>query len=239
MSRLPTRRSTETRTRCASWSGSCSKTRIGTRARRSTFACSSSPAGRASPSSTTVPASRLPSASAASSASTARTVPAPGRTPALACRSPSGSQNSTRAASRPAPAARAAPRSSSTFRSYRLLKLAPHASGMFDISPDHAIGIYAALLVLPLALLALKVRRSRHVPGTVLGASVLMAMSGAIHLGLVWTHLEESFTAALFVMNGVAYLVLSQLYTWRWWRLLSAGLISATLLGYLVYIVLG
>ena len=110
---------------------------------------------------------------------------------------------------------------------------------MFDIAPDHAIGIYAALLVLPLALLALKVRRPRHVPGTVLGASVLMAMSGAIHLGLVWTHLEESFTAALFVMNGVAYLVLSQLYTWRWWRLLSAGLISATLLGYLVYIVLG
>src|SRR5690242_7823635 len=110
---------------------------------------------------------------------------------------------------------------------------------MFDIAPDHAIGIYAALLVLPLALLALKVRRPRGIPGTVLGASLLMAMSGAIHLGLVSTHLDESFTAALFVMNGLAYIVLSQLYTWRWWRLLSAGLISATLLGYLVYIVLG
>jgi hypothetical protein len=110
---------------------------------------------------------------------------------------------------------------------------------MFDISPDHAVGIYAALLALPIALLALKIRRPSGVPGTVLGASVLMAMSGAIHLGLVWTHLGETITAWLFVMNGVAYLVLSQLYTWRWWRLLSAGLITATLLGYLGYIVLG
>ena len=110
---------------------------------------------------------------------------------------------------------------------------------MFDISADHAIGIYAALVALPLALIALRLRRPRNVPATVLGASVLMAMSGAIHLGLVWTHLEESITAALFVMNGIAYIVLSQLYTWRWWRLMSSGLITATLLGYLGYIVLG
>lgn len=110
---------------------------------------------------------------------------------------------------------------------------------MFDIAPDHAIGLYAALVALPLALLALKLRRPRGIPGTVLGASVLMAMSGAIHLGLVWTHRDETVTAVLFVMNGSAYIVLSQLYAWRRWRLLSAGLITATLLGYLVYIVLG
>jgi len=110
---------------------------------------------------------------------------------------------------------------------------------MFDVAPDHAIGIYAALMALALALFALRLRRPRGVPGTVLGASVLMAMSGAIHLGLVWTHLDESITAALFVMNGIAYLVLSQLYTWRLWRPLSAGLITSTLLGYLAYIVLG
>lgn len=109
---------------------------------------------------------------------------------------------------------------------------------MFDISPDHAIGLYAGLLALPLALLALKLRHPR-VPGTVLGASVLMAIAGAIHLGLVWTHLNEPITAALFVMNGVAYIVLSQLFTWCWWRPASAALITATLLGYLVYIVLG
>jgi hypothetical protein len=110
---------------------------------------------------------------------------------------------------------------------------------MFDIAPDHAIGLFAALIALPAALLALKVRRPRNVPGTVLGASVLMAMSGAIHLGLVSTHVDETMTAVLFVANGIAYLVLSQLYTWRWWRPLSAALIAATLVGYLGYIALG
>src|SRR5690348_16825765 len=104
-------------------------------------------------------------------------------------------------------------------RSYAVLSHGRHARGMFDIAPDHAIGIYAALVALPLALLGLKLRRaSALVPGTVLGASVLMAMSGAIHLGLVWTHRDEAVTAALFVMNGVAYIALSQMYTWRWWR---------------------
>ena len=111
---------------------------------------------------------------------------------------------------------------------------------MFDIAPDHTIGIYAALLVLPLALLALRLRRhAGAVAGTVRGASVLMAMAGAIHLGLAWTHLDETVTAALFVANGGAYLALSQAYTWRWWRPASAALIALTLLGYLVYIVLG
>ena len=112
---------------------------------------------------------------------------------------------------------------------------------MFDIAPDHAVGLYAGLLALPFAVLALKFRHAAasRVPGTVLGASVLMATSGAIHLGLVWTHLEEGVTAVLFVLNGIAYLALSQLFTWRWWRPASAALIAGTLLGYLVYIVLG
>ena len=109
---------------------------------------------------------------------------------------------------------------------------------MFDIAPDHALGLYSGLLVLPFALLAVKLRRNRAVSGTVLGASVLMAVSGAIHLGLVWTHLDEPVTAVLFVGNGVAYIALSQMYTWRWWRPASVSLITATLLGYLVYIVL-
>lgn len=109
---------------------------------------------------------------------------------------------------------------------------------MFDIAPDHAIGIYAALLVLPIALLAFRIR-GVAVGGTVRGASVLMAMAGAIHLGLVLTHGDETVTAALFVANGVAYVVLSQLYAWRWWRPASAALLAATLLGYLVYIVAG
>jgi hypothetical protein len=111
---------------------------------------------------------------------------------------------------------------------------------MFDIAPDHAIGLYAALLVLPIALFALRFRKSRHaVPGTVLGASILMAMAGAIHLGLVFSHLNEHITAALFVLNGISYLVLSQVFTWRWWRPAAVALITMTLLGYLGYIVLG
>jgi hypothetical protein len=110
---------------------------------------------------------------------------------------------------------------------------------MFDIAPDHAIGVFSALLVLPLALAALRLRpAASSVPGTVRGASVLMAMAGAIHLGLVWTHIEETVTAALFVANGIAYLALSQMYTWRWWRPAAAALIVGTLLGYLVFIVL-
>jgi hypothetical protein len=112
---------------------------------------------------------------------------------------------------------------------------------MFDISPDHAIGIYAGLLALVAALIALRLRRAGRgqVPGTVLGASVLIAVSGAIHLGLIATHLGEPVTAVLFLVNGTGYLALSQAYTWRWWRRASAALLSLTLLGYLVYIVLG
>jgi len=111
---------------------------------------------------------------------------------------------------------------------------------MFNIAPDHAIGLYFGLLALPLALIAIRLRTARRlVPGTVLGASILMAMSGAIHLGLISTHREEPITAFLFLMNGVAYILLSVAFTWRWWRPASAALLAATLLGYLAYIALG
>ena len=61
---------------------------------------------------------------------------------------------------------------------------------MFDIATDHSIGLYAGLLALPFALIAIRLRPARRlVPGTVLAASVLMAVAGAIHLGLISTHL--------------------------------------------------
>jgi hypothetical protein len=111
---------------------------------------------------------------------------------------------------------------------------------MFDISADHAIGIYAGLIALVAALVIIRVRPDRSsVPGTVLGASVLLAVSGAIHLGLVTTHLNEPVTAVLFVMSGSGYLVLSQMFTWRWWRPAAAALLVATLIGYLIWIVAG
>ena len=111
---------------------------------------------------------------------------------------------------------------------------------MFDISGDHAIGLYAGFVALCLALIALRFRPARKtVPGTVLAASVLMAIAGAIHLGLITTHLGEPVTAVLFFMNGTAYIALSQLFTWRWWRPASATLLVASVLGYLIYIILG
>lgn len=111
---------------------------------------------------------------------------------------------------------------------------------MFDIAPDHAIGLYAGLIALPLALLAIWLRPARRrVAGTTLAASVLMAVAGAIHLGLIGTHRNEPLTALLFVLNGTGYIALSLAFTWRWWRVASASLLVATLLGYLVWIALG
>ena len=111
---------------------------------------------------------------------------------------------------------------------------------MFDIAPDHAIGFFAGLLALPLALIAIRLRPGRRrVPGTVLGASVLMAISGAIHLALISTHVTEPLTSWLFLANGVSYIALSIAFTWRWWRVASASLLIATLLGYLVWIAIG
>jgi hypothetical protein len=111
---------------------------------------------------------------------------------------------------------------------------------MFDIAPDHAIGLYAGLVALPFALIVIRLRRDRHrVPGTVLGASVLLMMAGAIHLGLISSHINEPLTALLFLMNGTGYIVISLAFTWRWWRPAAVSLLVATLLGYLVYIALG
>jgi hypothetical protein len=43
----------------------------------------------------------------------------------------------------------------------------------------------------------------------------------------------------LFVCNGAGYLVLSQMFLWRWWRPAVATLLVTTLLSYVVYIVAG
>lgn len=130
--------------------------------------------------------------------------------------------------------------SSSTCRSYGALRFGADADVVFDISADHAIGLYAGLLALPVALIALRLMPARRsVPGTVQAAAVLMVVSGAIHLGLVSSHLGEPVTAALFVINGTGYIVLAAAFTWRWWRLASSALLAATVLGYLVFIALG
>ena len=111
---------------------------------------------------------------------------------------------------------------------------------MFDIAPDHAIGFLVGLIALPVAIVAVRlISAGKSVPGTAKAAAVLMAMSGAIHLGLISTHREEPVTAVLFLLNGTAYIALSAAVGWRWWRPASSALLTATVLGYLVYIALG
>lgn len=111
---------------------------------------------------------------------------------------------------------------------------------MWDIAPDHAAGLYAGLIVLPVALLALRLRPARRLlPGTLQAAVVLMAVCGAIHLGLVPSHLDEPVTAVLFVLNGIANIGLSLAFTWRHWRLASFALVTATILGYSGFIAFG
>src|SRR5260370_34490132 len=160
-----------------------------------------------------------------------------------------------RAAARPHPRRRRARRGSRDIRgfagarkrrqgrdlliAYVLLSFDREAGGMFDIAPDHAIGLYAGLLALPLALVAIRLRPARRrVPGTVLGASVLLAMSGAVHLALISTPVSDPLTSCLFLANGTGYLALSFAFTWRWWRVASASMLIATLLGYVVWIAL-
>jgi len=80
---------------------------------------------------------------------------------------------------------------------------------MFDVAPDHAIGLYTGLLALLAALGTLRWRGKTVTPGTAAAAAALMATSGGVHLGLVWTHRAEPITALLFIGNGLCYLVLS------------------------------
>ena len=109
---------------------------------------------------------------------------------------------------------------------------------MYDVAPAHLIGLFAGLVALPLALLAVRrSRKHRSQPGTVQIACVLMAMTGAVHLALIPDHLAgDPLTSVLFLFNGVAFLALAVAVGWRWWRVSSAALLVATILGYLFYV---
>ena len=109
---------------------------------------------------------------------------------------------------------------------------------MYDLAPGHLPGLIGGLAALAVAVFA--VRRSRWhraAPATVQIASVLMAVSGGVHLALIPHHLGSSLvTSALFFFNGIAFVRLAALVAWRWWRIASALLIVLTVLGYVVYI---
>jgi hypothetical protein len=112
---------------------------------------------------------------------------------------------------------------------------------MYSVSPEHAIGLVGGLLALPIALLILRFHPKWHsVPGTVQAAAVLMAVTAGVHLALIPHHLAtEPLTSLLFLLNGAAFIVLAWTFTWRWWRLASAALLVATVLGYLFYVAIG
>ena len=112
---------------------------------------------------------------------------------------------------------------------------------MFDIATGHAIGLLVALVALPVAALVLRFQPGwSSASGTVQAAAVLMATSGAVHLALIGHHIRtEPITAALFLVNGLAFIGLAASVRWRRWRLASTSLLVATILGYLVYIGIG
>ena len=112
---------------------------------------------------------------------------------------------------------------------------------MYSVSPAHAIGLVAGLVALPLALVILRRQKGWHAAtGTMQAAAVLMFVSGGVHLGLIGHHLQsQPITAALFLANGALFLWLSFNVRWRHWRLASALLLAATIIGYLVYVAVG
>jgi len=109
---------------------------------------------------------------------------------------------------------------------------------MYNINPEHAIGLIGGLVGLIVALATLRLHpRWRSVPGTVRAAAVLMVVTAGVHLALIPHHLaDEPVTSALFLVNGLAFIALAISFTWRHWRLASAGLLIATVIGYLFYV---
>jgi hypothetical protein len=112
---------------------------------------------------------------------------------------------------------------------------------MYNINPEHAIGLIGGFVALIVALATLRLHPQwRSVPGTVRAAAVLMVVTAGVHLALIPHHLaHEPATSILFFLNGIAFIALAATFTWRWWRLASAALLVATVLGYLVYVAFG
>ncbi len=112
---------------------------------------------------------------------------------------------------------------------------------MFAVSSNHAIGLVAGLIALPIALVGLRFQRGwQAVSGTVRGAAVLMAITAAVHLALIGHHLRtDPMTSFLFLMNGAIFIALAWHVTWRYWRIASAAMLTMTVFGYLGYVAIG
>jgi hypothetical protein len=61
-----------------------------------------------------------------------------------------------------------------------------------------------------------------------------------VHFALISHHLtSQPVTSVLFLINGLAFVALATTFTWRWWRLASALLLVATIIGYIFYVAVG
>jgi hypothetical protein len=125
---------------------------------------------------------------------------------------------------------------------------------MYDIAGEHAPAIGAAIVLLVslwLVLRALSVlARDRvgwvaafvqayHAASAMAKlAGVLMLLSGAIHLVLIPSH--EGITGALFVVNGLGFIVLGvAAFVTPWWRRPAVLWLVATIVAYIVWLIAG
>ena len=77
-------------------------------------------------------------------------------------------------------------------------------------------------------------------PRTTKLAALLLAMTGAVHLALVATHVDQPVTAALFAIDGLSLTGFSGLVFLRGTMSAAAvGLLAASLSGYALYLLAG
>jgi hypothetical protein len=112
---------------------------------------------------------------------------------------------------------------------------------MFEIAAEHSAALVAGILSFPVATaFVMWSPRHRQSPFTARAACVLMIVTGVIHLALIPSHLPaEAFTAALFLANGIGFVALAAIPSWRWWRVASGTWLVMTIVGYLVYAAAG
>lgn len=126
---------------------------------------------------------------------------------------------------------------------------------MYDVAAAHGAGYVAALLAVPFAWLSLRLIRLaaarrlgwamrwsdnyRCSSATTRTAAALMLVSAAVHLGLMPGHLR-TITGLLFLINALGFVFLSwAAFATTWWRRAAALWLTATILGYPLWLIAG
>jgi hypothetical protein len=113
---------------------------------------------------------------------------------------------------------------------------------MYDVATGHLGGIIAPLVLGPLAWLILRgLPGYRSAEAVTRAASVLLLITGFVHLGLVPAHLSDTpITAVLFLIDGLGFIGLAiAAFTVSWWRGAAAWWLGATIVAYLVWVIAG